>query len=240
MGLPWALKNVTFKIDPGQRVAIIGRTGAGKSSIFQALTRAHPIETGKIFIDQTIDLMNLDLKAARSIFGIVTQAPFIFSGTVRENFCVNSDVTDEQILHIINAAGLNDWLDRVGGLDAEVVEGGSNFSFGEKQIICFCRLILSKPKVWIIIGKTSYNLYHFQIVLIDEATAHLDDETHKILNKLLKNALPTTTVISIMHRLSDLSEFDMVIEMSNGAVHKIGSPQQFGDFSSSRSTSTES
>lgn len=91
--------------------------------------------------------MNLDLKAARSIFGIVTQAPFIFSGTIRENFSINSDVTDAQILDIINAAGLNDWLKRVGGLDAEVVEGGSNFSFGEKQIICFCRLILSKPKV---------------------------------------------------------------------------------------------
>uniref|UniRef100_A0A914YMM3 Uncharacterized protein n=1 Tax=Panagrolaimus superbus TaxID=310955 RepID=A0A914YMM3_9BILA len=88
-GLPWALKNITLTIDPGQRVAIIGRTGAGKSSIFQALLRAHPIETGKIFIDSTIDLGNLELKAVRSIFGIVTQSPFIFSGTVRENFCLD-------------------------------------------------------------------------------------------------------------------------------------------------------
>lgn len=128
-------------------MAIIGRTGAGKSSIFQVLTRAHPIETGKIFIDQTIDLMSLDLKAARSIFGIVTQSPFIFSGTIRENFSVNSVVSDSEIIEVIQKAGLSDWLRRAGGLDAEVVEGGSNFSFGEKQIICFCRLILSKPKV---------------------------------------------------------------------------------------------
>uniref|UniRef100_A0AC34QIF0 Uncharacterized protein n=1 Tax=Panagrolaimus sp. JU765 TaxID=591449 RepID=A0AC34QIF0_9BILA len=236
-------------------VAIIGRTGSGKSSIFQALTRAHLIETGKIYIDQTIDILSLDLKAVRSIFGYVTQSPFIFSGTIRENFCVNSNVTDDLIIEIINKAGLTEWLQRVGGLNAEVVEGGndliieiinkagltewlqrvgglnaevveggSNFSFGEKQIICFCRLILSKPK----------------IILIDEATAHLDDQTHQVLNKLLREILPTTTVISIMHRLSDLSEFDFVIEMSNGFIHRIGTPNLFQKFDTRPSSSSDS
>uniref|UniRef100_A0AC35FY07 Uncharacterized protein n=1 Tax=Panagrolaimus sp. PS1159 TaxID=55785 RepID=A0AC35FY07_9BILA len=207
-GLPWALKNITLTIDPGQRVAIIGRTGAGKSSIFQALLRAHPIETGKIFIDSTIDLGKMELKAVRSIFGIVTQSPFIFSGTVRENFCVNFAVSDAEILDIISQAGLRDWLNRVGGLDAEIAEGGANFSFGEKQIICLCRLILSKPK----------------IVLIDEATAHLDEKTHIILNNLLRKTLPTTTVISIMHRLSGLKNFDTIIEMVDGVIHRRGPP----------------
>jgi ATP-binding cassette subfamily C (CFTR/MRP) protein 10 len=222
--LPWALKNITFTIDPGQRVAIIGRTGAGKSSIFQALLRAHPIETGKIFIDSTIDLGKLELKAVRSIFGIVTQSPFIFSGTVRENFCVNYAVSDAEILDIVSKAGLRKWLNRVGGLDAEIAEGGANFSFGEKQIICLCRLILSKPK----------------IVLIDEATAHLDEKTHIILNTLLRQTLPTTTVISIMHRLSGLQMFDTIIEMVDGVIHRRGPPDMFTNIPSRGSSSASS
>lgn len=116
--------------------------------LFQSLLRAHPIESGKIKIDDSIDIHDLDPKAVRSLFGVINQTPFIFSGTVRENIKLNNDqATDEEILDLIQVAGLNDWLGRCGGLDAEVIEGGANFSHGERQIIQVCRLVLSKPKV---------------------------------------------------------------------------------------------
>jgi ABC-type multidrug transport system fused ATPase/permease subunit len=108
--LPLALTNVTFHIEAGQRVGIIGRTGAGKSSIFQALLRAHPIETGKIFIDATIDLSKLDPKAVRSMFGVITQTPFLFSGTIRENLQMdNEQISDEEITALLCQAGLSEF-----------------------------------------------------------------------------------------------------------------------------------
>ncbi|KAI6236711.1 hypothetical protein M3Y95_00187400 [Aphelenchoides besseyi] len=210
--MPLALSNVSFHIDPGQRVAIIGRTGAGKSSLFQALLRAHPLETGKIFVDQTIDLgSNIDPHAARSLFGVVSQTPFLFSGTIRDNLRMNNDVSDHEINHIVEQAGLTTWLERAGGLDAQVEAAGANFSYGEKQILCICRLILSRP----------------QIVLIDEASAHMDDETHIVVNQLIRSVLSTATVLSIVHRTVGLEDFDWIIEMANGTIVKQGSPELF-------------
>lgn len=134
-----------------------------QSDFLQALLRAHPIDTGNIIIDGNINVTTVDVKALRSIFGLVTQTPFIFSGSLRENLCLDRSVSDDQIHALLQAAELGaslgfrvtlegiscsgPWLERMGGLDAEVSEGGSNFSFGEKQIICLCRLILSRPKV---------------------------------------------------------------------------------------------
>ncbi|KAI1722771.1 ABC transporter transmembrane region domain-containing protein [Ditylenchus destructor] len=212
--LPWALTNVTFRVEAGQRVAITGRTGAGKSSIFQALLRAHPIETGKIFIDGFIDIAGpqLDPRAVRSMFGYVSQHAFIFSGTIRDNLVVDKEsIPDETILSIIVKAGLEDWLANCGGLDAEVTESGNNFSFGERQILCLCRTILAKPK----------------IILIDEATAHVDENRHIMLNRLIRNALPQATVLSIVHRRTGLEEFDWILEMSNGSVRRQGPPSLF-------------
>ncbi|KAI6186898.1 hypothetical protein M3Y98_00183300 [Aphelenchoides besseyi] len=209
--MPLALSNVSFHIDPGQRVAIIGRTGAGKSSLFQALLRAHPLETGKIFVDQTIDISNIDPHAARSLFGVVSQTPFLFSGTIRDNLRMNNDVSDDEINHIVEQAGLTTWLERAGGLDAQVEAVGANFSYGEKQILCICRLILSRP----------------QIVLIDEASAHMDDETHIVVNQLIRSILSTATVLSIVHRTVGLEDFDWIIEMANGTIVKQGTPELF-------------
>ncbi|CAD5224372.1 unnamed protein product [Bursaphelenchus okinawaensis] len=210
--LPLALSDVTFTIEAGKRVAIIGRTGAGKSSLFQALLKAHPVESGKIFIDGTIDIGQLDPKAVRSLFGVVNQTPFIFSGTIRENIKLNNDnVSDIEILELLEMAKLSLWLDRCGGLDAEVIEGGANFSYGERQIIQVCRLVLSKPK----------------IVLIDEATAHMDDETHLIMNNIIRNKLETATVLSIVHRMKGIEHYDTVIEMANGTVISQGPPEDY-------------
>uniref|UniRef100_A0A915DBV6 Uncharacterized protein n=1 Tax=Ditylenchus dipsaci TaxID=166011 RepID=A0A915DBV6_9BILA len=212
--LPWALKNVTFRVEAGQRVGIIGRTGAGKSTIFQALLRAHSIETGKIFIDGSIDIAQMDPRAVRSIFGFVSQQPFIFSGTIRENLMVDNNTMPDDVIHtVISKADLDSWLDRCGGLEAEVTESGKNFSFGERQILCLCRMILAKPK----------------IILIDEATAHMDEQKHTHMNQLIRSSLPQATVISIVHRTIGLETFDWIIELSNGAIHKQGPPSAFQD-----------
>ncbi|CAD5232242.1 unnamed protein product [Bursaphelenchus xylophilus] len=210
--LPQALSHVTFHIEAGKRVAIIGRTGAGKSSLFQALLKAHSIESGKIFIDGTVDISQLDPKAVRSLFGVVNQTPFLFSGTIKENIKLNNEgVTDIEILELIEVAGLRLWLERCGGLEAEVIEGGANFSYGERQIIQVCRLVLSKPK----------------IVLIDEATAHMDDATHLTMNNIIRRKLETATVLSIVHRMKGIEHYDWVIEMANGAVMSEGPPENY-------------
>ncbi|KAK0412633.1 hypothetical protein QR680_006320 [Steinernema hermaphroditum] len=209
-GMPLALENVSLKIGAGKRVGIVGRTGAGKSSIFQALLRAHPIESGRIFIDG-VDTSSVNLRSLRSQFAVVTQRPFVFSGTLRDNFTVGNTVSDADILDLVKRVGFSDFVAKVGGLDAEIKEAGSNFSSGEKQIISICRLILSKPK----------------IVLIDEATAHMDDKSHSTMMKVIRECLPDTTVISIMHRLHGLENFDLIVQMENGKVMQHGPAEMF-------------
>ncbi|TKR89661.1 hypothetical protein L596_013728 [Steinernema carpocapsae] len=205
LGLPLALENLSLNIGAGQRVGIVGRTGAGKSSILQALLRAHPIESGRIFIDG-VDSASINLRSLRSQFAVVTQRPFVFSGTLRDNFTVGGIVSDADILAIVQRVGFSDFVTKAGGLDGEIKESGSNFSSGEKQILSICRLILSKPK----------------IVLIDEATAHMDDKTHSTMMEVIHERLPNTTVISIMHRLHGLENFDLIVQMNNGKVAQQG------------------
>lgn len=216
--LPFAIRDVSFHIEAGHRVALIGRTGSGKSTILQALLRAHPIETGKIHIDEIIDLDSLDLKSARSLFGYVSQHPFLFSGTLRENLCVDkipaitTTSNDEQILEMIAGIGLSDWFGQLfhAGLETEITENGRNLSFGERQLICLLRLAFSRPK----------------IILIDEATAHMDERTHLLMNRLIMRM--GSTVIAIIHRLIGLAdEYDWIIEMSNGQIARQGPPALF-------------
>ncbi|KAL3115762.1 hypothetical protein niasHT_007767 [Heterodera trifolii] len=213
--LPLAIRDVSFHVDAGRRVAIIGRTGSGKSTILQALLRAVPLESGKIFVDEVIDLDSVGLDSARSLFGFCSQHPFLFSGTLRENLCLrlandsSSSVDDQSLLNCISSIGLGQWLDHFGGLSAEITEGGRNLSFGERQLISLLRLALSNPR----------------IILIDEATAHMDENNHKLISQLI--ARMGCTVLAILHRTSGLTEFDWIIEMSNGQIARQGHPSEF-------------
>uniref|UniRef100_A0A0M3HS88 ABC-type xenobiotic transporter n=1 Tax=Ascaris lumbricoides TaxID=6252 RepID=A0A0M3HS88_ASCLU len=243
VGLPLALENVSFRIEAGTRVAIIGRTGSGKSSLIQALLRTNPIsmhsvavtvkkndigfriqmccdtfslsldytyphsDSGRIFIDG-IDIYSVELHSLRSIFGIVTQTPFVFSGTLRENLCLEHDIPEEELQRMAEIANFGCLVERLGGFDGVIEEGGANLSFGEKQIISICRLILSRPK----------------IVIFDEATAHMDSLTHTRMSELVRCLLPTVTVISIIHRTHDINSYDSVILMECGKIAWQGPP----------------
>nr|CAD2131077.1 unnamed protein product [Meloidogyne enterolobii] len=209
--LPLAINNISFHLKAGTRTAIIGRTGAGKSTILQALLRAHPIETGRILIDENVDLANLGFKCARSLFGYVSQHPFLFSGTLFDNLSItNTNLNNTQIEACISERGLSQWLEQFGGLNKIICEGGNNLSFGERQLISLLRLSLTKPK----------------IILIDEATAHMDEQTHLLMSRLISSM--GCTLIAIVHRLTGLDEhYDWVIEMSNGQIAREGPPSLF-------------
>uniref|UniRef100_A0A1I8BB22 ABC transporter domain-containing protein n=1 Tax=Meloidogyne hapla TaxID=6305 RepID=A0A1I8BB22_MELHA len=216
--LPLAINDVSFRLEAGTRTAIIGRTGAGKSTIlqvlniilvnslcnilFKALLRAHPIENGKILIDDRIDLASLGFKSARALFGYVSQRPFLFSGTLFDNLSIsNTNLNNKQIEESIAERGLSQWLEQFGGLNKIISEGGKNLSFGERQLISLLRLSLTKPK----------------IILIDEATAHMDEHTHLLMSRLISRM--GCTVIAIVHRLTGLDEhYDWVIENTTSIV----------------------
>ncbi|RCN26351.1 ABC transporter, ATP-binding protein [Ancylostoma caninum] len=145
----------------------------------------------------------------RRVFGVVPQHPFIFSGSLYENLAVGCEhVTENQVANIARVAHLESLMTRIGGLDGQIEEGGKNLSFGERQIISICRVLLAKCKV----------------VLIDEATSHLDATVHQRMMSLISSHLPTATVICITHVMHGLSDFDTVIEMANGKVVSKGPP----------------
>ncbi|GMS80294.1 hypothetical protein PENTCL1PPCAC_2469, partial [Pristionchus entomophagus] len=206
--LPLALNSVNLKIDAGQKVAIIGRTGSGKSTVFQTLLRACDIDSGSVFIDG-MDISKMPLKALRRLFGVVPQHPFLFSGALAENLAVNAARADRNAMaHLMRVAQLESLLHRIGGLDGEIEEGGKNLSAGEKQIVSLCRLLLTKPK----------------IVLVDEATAHMDDGTREKIFSLLNTCLPLCTLLSIVHRPHSLKAYDVVVRMDEGKIVHYGVP----------------
>lgn len=203
--LPLALDNATFRIAAGQRVAVVGRTGSGKSSLFQALLRMTPIETGFITLDG-LDIAKMDMTTLRKSFGIIPQAPFIFSGTLYDNLTLGASKMDHNsIVHIAKVTKLEPLLQRIGGIDGEIEEAGKNLSVGEKQLISVARILISKPK----------------IILIDEATSHMDVNSHERVFQLLATYLPMATMICIVHTGVASSFFDTVIQMDRGRISAV-------------------
>ncbi|KAK6046214.1 ABC transporter, ATP-binding protein [Cooperia oncophora] len=195
--LPLALDNINLSINAGEKVAIVGRTGSGKSSIFQALLRMISIESGKILLD--------------GVPNFIDSSACVTAGSLFENLIVGCEHVDtSQVATIARVAHLDTLMTRIGGLDGLIDEGGKNLSFGERQIISICRVLLAKCKV----------------VLIDEATSHLDETVHRRMMSLISVHLPMATVICITHVLHGLSEFDTVIEMANGKVLRQGPPME--------------
>ena len=223
-GLPNALDGVNVVIQPGEHVAIVGRTGSGKSSLAITLFRLYQPRPGfQISIDgKRLELM--DLYKARRQLAIIPQEPYLFSGTLRQQFCeytrcvsqgLPTDglkrIPDQKLWGLLEKVQLADYVRKQpGGLDCAVIGNGDNFSAGQRQLICVVRALLRDAKV----------------VILDEATAYVDHKTDQIIQGIVKNYLKNVIVLSIAHRLDTVIDMDKVLVMDKGRVAEFGTKME--------------
>jgi ABC-type multidrug transport system fused ATPase/permease subunit len=212
-GGPPVLKNVSMKIKPRQKVGIVGRTGAGKSTLITALFRmVEPVE-GTVEIDH-IDISKLGLFDLRSKLAIIPQMPQLFIGTIRYNVDPFNEATDDNIWRVLEMVQLKEYVQGLDGkLEAPVEENGSNFSQGQRQLLSMGRALLRNASV----------------LLLDEATASVDSETDALIQKMVRKNFKDTTVLTIAHRLNTIMDYDRVLVLDKGQVAEFGSPKELLD-----------
>lgn len=207
----WILRDVSFTIEPGETVAIVGHTGAGKTTIISLLMRFYDIQKGAIRIDG-VDIRQMDLNDLRRRFGVVLQDPFLFTGTVENNIRLGTAwITEEQIETAAENVNVADFIRGLPeGFKAPVLERGSTMSTGQKQLISFARALAHNPK----------------ILVLDEATSSVDTETEIRVREALTRMVEGRTSVIIAHRLSTIQRADKIIVMHKGHVREVGTHQQ--------------
>ena len=211
------LRNLSFKIEPKQKIGVVGRTGAGKSTICLALWRIVEADSGQILIDG-VDISKISLQNLREKIAIIPQDPTLFEGTLRFNLDPENKVSNVELLNLLKLASLENLVLRdEKGLEQQIEEKGQNLSSGERQLICICRAILRKNK----------------IVLMDEATANIDIKTEQIIQKLIHERFEDATVITIAHRLNTVISSDKVLVLSKGEVAEYDVPKKLMEDKSS-------
>jgi ATP-binding cassette subfamily B multidrug efflux pump len=207
----WVLKDVGFAVEPGETAAIVGHTGAGKTTMISLLLRFYDVQQGAVRIDG-VDVRELDLTELRRRFGVVLQDPFLFTGTVEQNIRLGSaHVTDEQVERAAEDVNLADFIRSLpGGFKEPVHERGSTLSTGQKQLISFARALAHNPK----------------ILVLDEATSSVDTETELRVREALSRLVEGRTSLIIAHRLSTIQRADKIIVMHKGRLREMGSHQQ--------------
>ena len=203
------LKNLSFSITDNQKIGVVGRTGAGKSTLCLALCRIVEAHSGSIVIDG-VDISQIGLEQLRDKITIIPQDPTLFNGTLRFNLDPQGIYSDQDLLELTSQAALDKLIARDDkGLDQLIEEHGQNLSSGEKQLLCICRAILKQNKV----------------VLMDEATANIDIKTEQVIQRLIKEKFKDSTVITIAHRLNTIINSDKVLVLSKGEISEFDSPQ---------------
>ncbi|OQR74305.1 multidrug resistance-associated protein 1-like [Tropilaelaps mercedesae] len=205
-GLELVLKGIDLDIHPSEKVGVVGRTGAGKSSLTLSLFRIIEAAGGQILIDG-VDISKIGLHDLRRRLTIIPQDPVIFSGTLRVNIDPNNLYTDEEVWSALERAHVKSQFVGV-GLDTEIAEGGANLSVGQKQLLCLARAILQKKK----------------ILVMDEATAAVDVETDALIQATIRQDFADCTIITIAHRLNTILDSDRVIVMDAGRIVEQGAP----------------
>ena len=210
-GYDWVLRDVSFTIDPGDTVAFVGHTGAGKTTIISLLLRFYDVQKGAIRIDG-VDIRDIDLADLRRRYGVVLQDPCLFSGTVADNIRLGSRwIADSSIEDAAEQVNVADFIRSLpGGFSEEVKERGSTLSTGQKQLISFARALAHNPK----------------ILILDEATSSVDTETEFRVRDALTRMVAGRTSIMIAHRLSTVQRANKIIVMHKGKVREIGTHQQ--------------
>jgi ATP-binding cassette subfamily B multidrug efflux pump len=207
----WVLRDVTFAIEPGETLAIVGHTGAGKTTLISLLLRFYDVQKGAVRID-SVDVKEMDLADLRSRFGVVLQDPFLFTGTIGGNIRLGTQrIQDEHVEKAAEDVNLGDFVRALpNGFNEEVRERGSTLSTGQKQLISFARALAHEPK----------------ILILDEATSSVDTETEFKVRDALGRMVEGRTSLIIAHRLSTVQRADKIIVMHKGQVREMGTHQE--------------
>jgi ATP-binding cassette subfamily B protein len=205
------LRDVSFEVRPGQRVGVVGATGAGKSTLVNLLLRFYDVQEGRITIDGR-DVRELDLASLRAQFGLVLQDVHLFSGTIASNVRLGDvAISDDVVRRAVDAVHAGSFVDRLpGGLQAPVAERGSTLSVGQKQLLSFARALASDPPV----------------LILDEATSSVDTETELLIRDALHVLMAGRTTIAIAHRLSTIQDMDAILVLHKGELREVGTHQQ--------------
>jgi ATP-binding cassette, subfamily B, multidrug efflux pump len=205
----WVLRDVSFKISAAESVAIVGATGAGKTSIISLISRFYDVQKGRILLDG-VDLRDLRQRDVRRHVGVVLQDPFIFAGTVASNIRLNNEaISDEQVRAAATFVNADKFIDKLPqGYDTVVTERGSTLSVGQKQLLAFARAIAFNPEI---------------LLVLDEATSSVDTETEHLIQDALAKLMVGRTSIIIAHRLSTIQNVDRIIVLHKGRVVEMGS-----------------
>lgn len=207
----WVLKDVSFVINPGETIAIVGATGAGKTSIINLITRFYDIQKGEILVDG-VNIKNFKMDDLRKQIGVVLQDVFVFSGTIEDNIRLNNfnidSETIEEISKYVNAHNFIQNLPR--GYKEPVMERGSTLSSGQRQLLAFARTLVYDPS----------------ILILDEATSNIDTETEILIQDALSKLIKNRTTIAIAHRLSTIQHSDKIIVLKSGVIREMGTHQE--------------
>jgi ATP-binding cassette subfamily B protein len=205
------LNDISFTAEPGELLAIVGATGAGKTTIINLLLRYYDIEEGSILLDGT-DIRDLSLEDLRSNFALVLQDNALFSGTVMENITLgNKEISREQVLKAAKEVEAHNFIKKLPGTyDYKLSERGASISMGQRQLICFVRAMVYDPK----------------ILILDEATSSVDSETEALVSKACEKMMKGRTSIVIAHRLSTIKDADKILVMHKGRIRETGNHQK--------------
>lgn len=210
-GEDWVLKDVSFKVEPGQSIALVGHTGSGKTTITNLLMRFYDVQRGRILLDG-VDLREWDLQSLRENFAVVLQEIFLFSGTIAGNIRLGrSEITEERVEWAAQEVRAEHFIKRLkGGYEAEVKERGAGLSVGQKQLISFARALAFDPA----------------ILILDEATSSIDTETEQLIQQAIERVMRNRTSIVVAHRLSTIQRANQIIVLHHGEIREQGTHQE--------------
>ena len=209
-GDDYVLKDVSFEVTPGQRVGVVGATGAGKSTLINLLMRFYDVSRGRILVDG-VNVRDMDLGDLRSRFSLVLQDVQLFSGTIASNIRLGSPATDEDVRRAAEAVHAAAFIDRLpDGLSSTIGERGATLSVGQKQLLSFARALAFDPS----------------ILVLDEATSSVDTDTELLIRDALKVLMAGRTTIAVAHRLSTIQDMDRILVLHKGALREFGTHQE--------------